>query len=786
MNGQPKFSLVIPTVNQTTLVQQCIESFIKHHPKRFYEILIVEDGGTKEVQGWLSEYARANNHRIFLKPQNRGFAHTVNIGLREAKGAFLMLVNNDIVFTKPVLEELERAFVADPKMGVQGAKLLYPPGNTIQHAGVIRAPGRALFIHVNKHMQAGAGMVNISKYFPSVTGALYCMRRECYEQVGDWNEQYFLSCEDTEYSLRCWKHGWRVYYNHLVEAVHTEGKTRGANDRDKKRISLTWFLKERETIPKFSRDCIKYDLDGIDRIVAKLNGAIGKAKQRVKPARDRTAAPLQASQVMKNVKALQFGGERREGYILVERRHDAPADVICQWEKAKLPYKDGEIDEILSMHALKHISWRDIQHVLVEWNRVLKPGGAVSVTTMDLEFICRMYLEGKMTREHPDDEQYVKSYYSQKMTPCWWANIKLFAGQDADHNYHHFCLDFPTLKALLERYGFNKIERVMSQSITSPGEMCVQAYKAGKRAQPVQTVAKPIERVIVRRSGALGDVILTTPIVRRLREIHGADISIDVATNSGSVYVNNPHVSRILPAKTSFTDYQRVIDLDLAYEKTPKRHIIDSYDEVAFGSVSEWDKSIELFVTDRDRQKVTEKLLETGVEPSQAVVLHAARTWRNRTWPKEAWEMVAKKLQGRGMQVIQVGSGSDFMLEGQGIVNLQRVFSVQQLAYLISMSHCFIGNDSGLIHVAGATESRIVGLFTCAKGEYRVPWRNGEYGFNAKVIRPDVDCYGCLHNQPPPVVFADCGRGDYKCLSEITPDRVVRAVAELESLKEAV
>ena len=181
-----------------------------------------------------------------------------------------------------------------------------------------------------------------------------------------------------------------------------------------------------------------------------------------------------------------------------------------------------------------------------------------------------------------------------------------------------------------------------------------------------------------------------------------------------------------------------------------------------------------------DESAVHSKLAGHGLmeqhKLEKTVVAHCGVTWKNRTWPKEYWRKALTELARLGWHVLMVGKGPDFEFTGERLYNFKNQFSVQQLSYLIDSVGCFVSNDSGLLHVAGTTNTRIVGIFTSAKGEYRVPWRKGEYGHSCTVLRPKVKCYGCLHTHKPPVFYVDCDINTFQCLGEITPEMVVEAV----------
>lgn len=730
-----RFSFIIPTVRQTTMIRDCVASIRRfEHDREQYEIIVVDDGSDRNVQAWLKDYCGREGVTFIPKAENKGFAHTVNTGVAQAKGDFLILLNNDVNLIKPILAHLEAAFARDPLVGVVGAKLLYPDMK-VQHAGVVRMGKSPTFIHQNKFAQRNAAVVCQSKYFVSVTGALFTIRRSVLEAVGALNEDYFLACEDTEYCLRVWQNGWRVYYCADVEAVHQEGGTRGNTDQTKLKKGPEWFLKERETFAKFVRDLPKFNVDYFEDRVRTLNGSEPPA---------------------------QF--QALEGHVLKL----TPAQMTAS---AKLNYLPGTVPEVQANHSLEHVSWRNLMGTLQEIYRVMKPGGRFEIRTPDLEFIARSYLERKTTPEWPADETFIKGNLHSEITPGWWANMKLFAGQDHDANFHYVCFDFDMLKSCLERAGFSDVQMVDLGAEVSPGELQVEARK------PMPQVANVVtqkQKILVKRAGAVGDVIMTTPVVRRLKQKMGNDVTIDVATNCGAVYLYNPHVNAVVPVAQPTAGYDRVIDLDLAYERAPEQHVIEAYSQVAFGS-SDYDKTTELFVTKPDLDFVDRKLLEAGV-PKTFIVLHMAVTWKNRTLPREMWARAVGQLP-LGVGVVVIGAGNDYVLnKGANIFDFTRQLTLHQIAALTARAASFVSNDSGMLHVAGATNTPIVGVFTAAKGEYRVPFRDGFYGHKVRIVKPDINCYGCLHKETPPVVYCDCRRGDFACIGMIKPETVVAEI----------
>lgn len=281
----------------------------------------------------------------------------------------------------------------------------------------------------------------------------------------------------------------------------------------------------------------------------------------------------------------------------------------------------------------------------------------------------------------------------------------------------------------------------------------------------------PNKAILVQRIGALGDVLLTTPIVRRLREELGPEAVIDITTGCPQAYEGNPHISAVNPAPRT---YDRFINLDSVYENHPTMHIVDAYMEAVFGD------------TDGNKRVVF------GIEPpppadlireSKVVTLHGMRGWPSRSFSNEWWDTVIKLLVDADYKPCALGGPNDYSPQPDTFVtNLVGRTSLRQATEAISQSCCFIASDSSLLHFAGATDTPIVGLFTCVKAEYRMPYRKKQLGYRMMAMTPKaLSCYGCLADVPPPATFVACRRGDNACTfpEHLSPEDVVAAVKRM-------
>ena len=262
---------------------------------------------------------------------------------------------------------------------------------------------------------------------------------------------------------------------------------------------------------------------------------------------------------------------------------------------------------------------------------------------------------------------------------------------------------------------------------------------------------------VLRRTAALGDVVLATPVLRRLRQENPL-AKITVQTAYPDVFANNPACDVLLSPGAPVHPAATLIDLDMAYERLPRMHIVDAYLTHVFGDCMQ-PPPPEMFV------------LRKMPRAPKLIAVHATNAgWRNRTLPREVWRDVVLALQADGYSVVLVGTERD-RLDG---VDCSTFYlpHLQAQAALIASCALFVGSDSGLLHVAGAVGTPVVGVFTCAAPEYRMP-RNGLPG---AAVWPTLDCVGCLHDRLPPVTTEFCARGDNACVRAVTAHGIVDAV----------
>lgn len=216
-------------------------------PPRTYEFVVVDDGSTPLLQKKLGEALRPFGARLLCRPKNTGFARAVNRGAAACSGRYLCLVNNDLVFPKKDWLGAMLGAMEKPRVGVVGARLLYPNG-CLQHAGIIYQPRLRRFDHEYRYRPGNYPPALDVTEVLGVTGALMLVERGLWNKLCGMDEKFFLSWEDVDFSLRTWAAGRRVIYTGQAFAVHPEGFTRA----DKKAAArVFWAKKAKESKERF-------------------------------------------------------------------------------------------------------------------------------------------------------------------------------------------------------------------------------------------------------------------------------------------------------------------------------------------------------------------------------------------------------------------------------------------------------------------------------------------------------------------------------------------------------
>ena len=257
VKDNPLISIIIPNKDQRDTLKQCLDSVERRSTYQNYEILVVENNSEEaETFAYYEELKQKKNVRVLTWGGEFNYSAINNFAVREAKGEYLVFLNNDIqVITPGWLEEL-LANCQRPEVGIVGAKLYYPD-DTIQHAGVIIGMGGVAghaFRGMKRSRTGYLHKASLQMDYSAVTAACMMVERSVFEAIGGFEEALVVAFNDVDLCLRVCQKGYLVVYNPHVELYHYESKSRGADDSKEK---VNRFKQETEFMKTRWRDLLK-------------------------------------------------------------------------------------------------------------------------------------------------------------------------------------------------------------------------------------------------------------------------------------------------------------------------------------------------------------------------------------------------------------------------------------------------------------------------------------------------------------------------------------------------
>jgi GT2 family glycosyltransferase len=226
MGENPLVSIITLNYNQTDITCEFLESTRKFTYDN-YEIIVVDNASHTDP----TEQIRNGNYpkiRLIICEENLGFTGGNNLGMREAKGDFVFIVNNDTEVTDTLLELLLEPFYQDSSIGVVSPKIrFYQHPEIIQYAGfqpINPYTGRTWAIGSR---EKDFGQYDESRETYGAHGAAMMVKREVIDKVGMFQDNFFIYYEEWDWSSRIRNAGYKIYYQAKAVIYHKESITMG-------------------------------------------------------------------------------------------------------------------------------------------------------------------------------------------------------------------------------------------------------------------------------------------------------------------------------------------------------------------------------------------------------------------------------------------------------------------------------------------------------------------------------------------------------------------------------
>lgn len=213
LNKIPLVSIIIINYNGRALLENCFKSLAQVNYSNFETILVDNNSDDDSIQ-----YVKENfSDSIIIKlEKNYGFAYPNNVGAKNAKGKYLLFLNNDTEVKPDFLSELVNTMEEDQKIGICQSMLLNPNGDVDSSGDFIDDIGISY---------SSKEKVENVREILSAKGASMMIRKSVFEKLGGFDEKFYISFEDVDLGWRSWILGYKVVIVPESIVYHIGGQT---------------------------------------------------------------------------------------------------------------------------------------------------------------------------------------------------------------------------------------------------------------------------------------------------------------------------------------------------------------------------------------------------------------------------------------------------------------------------------------------------------------------------------------------------------------------------------
>jgi GT2 family glycosyltransferase len=218
---KPRVSIIIVNYNGHRYLGPCLSALAQQSFKPD-EIIFVDNGSADGSPA----YVRQHFPDIILieNETNLGFAGGTNAGIRKACGEFILTLNNDTVAGVKFLENLIPPMLSDNGVGMCASKMVFADGR-INSTGICISRSGAAWDRGIFRQDTGQYEEEAEVFGPCAGAALY--RRSMLDEIGLFDEDFFLYMEDVDLAFRARLAGWKCRYVPSACVIHTHGGTAG-------------------------------------------------------------------------------------------------------------------------------------------------------------------------------------------------------------------------------------------------------------------------------------------------------------------------------------------------------------------------------------------------------------------------------------------------------------------------------------------------------------------------------------------------------------------------------
>ena len=233
------FDVCITLVNTNELedIKRCLKTLKEDSKDSGLNIytVIVDNASAESPAGMIQEEFGPMN--VILQTKNLGFGYSHNTAIKSVDAKYYFVLNPDTIFTsgQNFLRKMYDFMEKNPKVGMAGPKIVYPDGSLQYSCYRFPTFWQPLFSRT-KLGKSGKGKEIADRFLMKdfdhnsttpvdwVMGSAMFARKEAIDQVGAFDDLFWMYAEDSDWCRRMWEGGWAVYYVHDVVVTHYHGR----------------------------------------------------------------------------------------------------------------------------------------------------------------------------------------------------------------------------------------------------------------------------------------------------------------------------------------------------------------------------------------------------------------------------------------------------------------------------------------------------------------------------------------------------------------------------------
>ncbi|NNL95266.1 MAG: glycosyltransferase, partial [Xanthomonadales bacterium] len=222
---RPLVSIIIPVFNQWVYTAACLRSLAEARCYTRFEVIVVDDASS---DGSHEHLKQVEGVKTIRNEHNAGFIDSCNRGAEQARGDYIVLLNNDTRVTDGWLDALVNTFRELPKAGLVGSKLVYPDGRLQECGGIVFSDGYGW--NFGRGDQPDNPQYEFTRDADYCSGASIMVDAGLFKELGGLDTHYRPAYyEDTDLAFRVRAAGRRVLVQPRSVVIHYEGITSGTD-----------------------------------------------------------------------------------------------------------------------------------------------------------------------------------------------------------------------------------------------------------------------------------------------------------------------------------------------------------------------------------------------------------------------------------------------------------------------------------------------------------------------------------------------------------------------------